>query len=229
MIHSNIFMPSLLFTLVLGFFLGIKHSFEADHVIAVSTIASEQKNPFKASLVGIFWGIGHTTTLFISGIIVLLLKISIPEKISMSLEGLVGIMLIILGTRVLIKTKSFHSHKHEHEEKVHDHLHVDEKKTEHKHHVPFFVGFVHGIAGSGAMMLLVLSTIPTVLEGLYYILIFGLGSILGMSIMSFVIGIPFLYSKNKLPKLENSLRFGAGILSVLFGLFVIYQVGLGLF
>lgn len=191
-------MPSLLFTLILGFMLGIKHAFEADHVIAVSTIVSEQRNPFKAALIGTFWGLGHTTTLFIIGIIVLLLKLSIPEKLSLLLEGLVGIMLIILGIRVIIKNNLLHTHKH---------------------HVSFLVGLIHGVAGSGVLMLLVLSTISSLLEGLYYILLFGLGSVLGMSTMSFIIGVPFLYSASKFPKLEKYLRFGAGVLSILFGCF----------
>lgn len=222
-------MPSLLFILALGFFLGVKHSFEADHIIAVSTIASDQKNPFKAALVGTFWGIGHTTTLLIIGILVLLLKISIPQKVSISLEGLVGIMLIILGVRALIKAKSFHIHKHEHRKKVHEHFHLEDQQVKHSHHMPFLVGFVHGVAGSGALMLLVLSTIPSIMVGLYYILVFGLGSIIGMSMMSFIIGVPFLYSKNRLPKLENYLRIGAGILSIFFGIYVIFEVSLGLF
>lgn len=201
-------MPSLLFTLVLGFILGIKHAFEADHIIAVSTIASEQKNSFKAALMGIFWGIGHTTTLFIVGFLVLILKISIPQSLSLILEGLVGVMLIVLGIKVFVNFQSTHSPNHK---------------------MPFLVGVVHGLAGSGALMLLVLSTIANVLDGLFYILVFGVGSLLGMSIMSFIISIPILYAKNQLPKLENYLCIGAGVLSILFGAFVIYEVVLGLF
>lgn len=222
-------MSTLLFTLFLGFILGIKHAFEADHVIAVSTIVSQQKNPFKASLVGTFWGIGHTTTLFIIGIIVLLLKISIPQKLSVSLEGLVGVMLVILGIRALRKARILlHTHKHEHGEIIHEHLH-EEVKSAHRHHVSFFVGFVHGVAGSGVLMLLVLSTIHTLLEGVYYILLFGLGSTFGMSAMSFLIGLPFSYlskpsSSNKFPKVEMYLRIIAGILSIGFGLFTIQAV-----
>lgn len=217
-------MPSLLFTLFLGFLLGLKHAFEPDHVIAVSTITAEQKNPLKAVLVGTFWGLGHTTTLFIIGIIVLLLRVSIPEKLSLSLEGLVGLMLIILGLRVLRQNESLHSHKHQHDKKEHQHYHLAGKKGYHRHHISFMVGLIHGIAGSGALMLLVLSTITSLLEGLYYILIFGLGSSLGMSLMSFIIGVPFIYTKNKLPKLENYLKIGAGVLSVIFGVIVSYEV-----
>lgn len=194
-------MPSLIITLFVGFILGIKHAFEADHVLAVSTIVSERKNPFKAAIVGAFWGIGHTTTLFIIGIIILFLRVSIPERLNSSLEILVGIMLIILGLRVFKRDKSLLQY--------------------HKHHVPFFVGIIHGLAGSGVLMLLILSTITNFLEGMYYILFFGIGSILGMTIMSFVIGIPFSYSSSKFPKLEKYLRFLSGALSIIFGFFYI--------
>lgn len=201
-------MTGILFTLALGFILGIKHAFEADHIIAVSTIVSAHKNPFKASLIGVFWGIGHTTTLFIIGFSVLLLKLSIPQNLSLILEGLVGVMLIILGIKVLVKPESTYSHSHK---------------------MPFLVGVIHGLAGSGALMLLVLSTIPSVLESLYYIVIFGLGSILGMSLMSFIISAPFLYTKSKMPEMERYLRLAAGVLSIIFGLFVIFSLSLGLF
>ena len=199
-------MPSFLLTLGLGFILGIKHSFEPDHVIAVSTIASEQRKPFESVLIGALWGIGHTSTLFVIGILILLLKLQIPQKLSISFEGLVGVMLVILGMRVFMKIKKM---------QVESHVR--------KPNASFFVGLVHGLAGSGIMMLLVLSTTQSLLEGLYYILVFGLGSVLGMSSMSFMIGIPFFYSAGKLPKLEIYLKVSSGILSILFGLFVVFE------
>lgn len=192
-----------MFSLVLGFILGVKHAFEADHVVAVSTIVSELKSPFKAAVVGAFWGIGHTTTLFLVGIVVLLLRVSIPQNLSLSLEGLVGVMLIILGIRIF-NNKSLINYK--------------------SHHVPFLVGLVHGLAGSGVLMILVLSTIPTLMVGLFYILLFGVGSIMGMSLVSFLIGIPFSYSSSKFPKIEKNLRLLSGFFSILFGLIIIAEV-----
>src|SRR3989338_3772304 len=101
------------FTFGFGLLLGVKHAIEADHVIAVSTIVSEQRSPSKAALVGTYWGVGHTTTLFIVGIVTLLLKVSIPERISLLLELLVGFMLIILGTKSILKRNiSYHTHIH---------------------------------------------------------------------------------------------------------------------
>lgn len=204
-------MPNLIFTLTLGFILGLKHAFEPDHVLAVSTIASEQKNPFKAAITGTFWGIGHTTTLLIIGIIVLYLKLSIPQNLTVILERLVGIMLIVLGIRAIKRRNLI----------FHDHIHPQDQSKVHKHHTSFVIGSVHGLAGSGALMLLVLSTIQSVWEGLYYILIFGLGSMVGMSMMSFFIAMPFAYSADKFPGLEKKLRVGVGVLSILFGVFIL--------
>lgn len=215
-----------LLTLVLGFLLGVKHAFEADHVIAVSTIVTEQKNPLKAALVGTFWGIGHTTTLFIVGLLVLLLKIQIPEKVALSLEFVVGIMLVLLGAYTIYKTRfTLHVHKHEHKKGIqHEHPHWH-SKADHKHHASFLIGSIHGLAGSGALMVLVLSTISSLIEGLYYILLFGIGSIAGMSIMSLVVGLPFIYSAKRYPNIEKYLRLVAGVLSILFGGFVMYKIG----
>ena len=221
-------MPSIFYTLILGFILGIKHAFEPDHVVAISTIATEQKNLFKSALIGTFWGLGHTTTLLITGFLVLLLKLSIPEKLSQGFEFLVGMMLIILGVRAIQKGRIIlHTHRHEHEEKSHQHMHFHEDKPAHrKHHISFLIGTVHGLAGTGTLMLLVLSTVPSLTQGLYYILLFGLGSTLGMSAMSFLVGLPFLFSAGQFPQMEKYLRLLAGILSILFGLFWIYEVGI---
>lgn len=216
-----------LLTLALGFFLGVKHAFEADHIIAVSTIVTEQKNPLKAALIGTFWGIGHTTTLFIVGLIVLLLKVQITEKVALSLEFVVGFMLVLLGVYTIYKTRfTIHVHKHEHRKgTMHEHPHWH-SKADHKHHTSFFIGSIHGLAGSGALMVLVLSTVSSLIEGLYYILLFGIGSIAGMTIMSLVVGLPFIYSTKRYPNIEKYLRLAAGVLSILFGGFVMYQIGI---
>jgi len=218
---SSEFLP-----LVIGFILGIKHAFEPDHLIAVSTIVVDQKNPFKAALVGTFWGIGHTTSLLITGILVLLLKLSIPRNLSIAFEFLIGIMLIILGARAIQRgSVILHAHQHEHEEETHQHLHFHEGKPAYrKHHTSFLIGSIHGLAGSGALMLLVLATIPSLSQGLYYILLFGLGSIIGMTVMSFLLGLPFIFSASKFPQIEKYMRIFAGTLSILFGLFWIYQI-----
>jgi high-affinity nickel permease len=214
--------------LVLGFMLGLKHALDADHVVAVSAIVSENKDLKKSSLLGVFWGFGHTVTLLIVGLIVLLFKISIPENVALSLEFLVGVVLVVLGLTVLQKVH-LHYHRHEGEKHVHVHSHGHENSHSHQHK-SFAVGVVHGLAGSGTLMLLILATIDTVAQGVFYILIFGLGSILGMLLISTVIGLPFAATAN-FENLNMKIRVAAGIISVLLGVAIIIEIGLveGLF
>ena len=216
-----------------GFLLGVKHAFEIDHVAAVSAITSNQKSIRKSSLLGMFWGFGHTIALFIVGLIVLLLKIKIPEKIALLLEFVVGIMLVILGFNVLITINKnkihFHKHKHGNEEHIHFHSHKLTKNHLHMH-IPFkqsfFIGLIHGLAGSAAITLLILTTINSVLVGLLYILIFGIGSIIGMILVSSIISLPFTLIPNNLQRTQNFLRISAGLISTIIGLTIMYNIGI---
>lgn len=215
---------NLFFVLFLGFILGIKHAFEADHVVAVSAIIVKQKNVLKSALIGLFWGIGHTVTLLIVSLFVIFLKVSLPDKLILLFEFLVGLMLIALGIRVLIKFKAVHVHEHKHDSLKHKHSHYHKKnETAHSHHSSFFIGLIHGLAGSGVLTLLVLSTIGSEILGVVFVLLFGLGSILGMMLMSLVIGYPFLYIK-KIPKIEKYIRLLAGTISVVLGLVIVYEI-----
>lgn len=214
--------------LIFGFLLGIKHAFDTDHVVAVSTMISEFKNPLHAALVGTFWGFGHTTTLFIVGLIILLLKISIPENVSLFFELIVGFMLVFLGIKAVWQGKiNLHQHSHQHEDTAHSHLHFHGfAKHFHRHHKSFFIGVVHGLAGTGALMILVLSTVQSIFEGIYYILIFGIGSIVGMSLISVALGYPIIFSSQKFPKAEKYIRITTGILSIMIGIILIYEIGI---
>ncbi|MFC1647269.1 sulfite exporter TauE/SafE family protein [Patescibacteria group bacterium] len=218
-------MINILTTFILGLVLGLKHALEADHLVAVTTLITEYKNPVKAALVGTFWGIGHTTTLFIIGIAVLLLKINIPESVSHILEIGVGVMLVFLGIRVIITRKDVHLHKHKHGKDGHIHIHTKEhhKQKSNPHNRSFFIGMIHGIAGSGALMLLVLATIDSVFLGSLYIIIFGIGSIIGMTVMTAIISLPIYLSVSKFNKVEHWVRLSAGILSFVFGLYIIVE------
>lgn len=214
-------------TLGFGFILGVQHAFEPDHVIAVATLITEHKKPTKAALAGAFWGVGHTTTLFTIGLIVLILKISIPERLNLFAELLVGIMLVFLGIRAISQGRFLiHKHPHSHEDLKHTHIHAHRESQKDPSHKTksFLVGVFHGLAGSGALMVLVLSTISTILEGMYYVLLFGMGSILGMTIMSFLLSLPLSYSTQKFINVEKDLRNLAGGASVIFGIYIIYTV-----
>lgn len=219
-------MNQAVFTLLLGLILGIKHAFDADHLVAVSTMVSDHQNPYKAALVGSFWGIGHTSTLFLTGALVLLLKVSIPEHISLSFELLVGFMLVFLGIRTILSYDNILVHTHPHQSEAHMHPQEEiDKKHRHGHKRSFLIGSIHGLAGSGALVILVLTTIRSTLEGIFYILIFGVGSIIGMTLMSMVFGFPFILSKKKFPGIDRYLKKIVGVLSIIFGLSIIYKIG----
>lgn len=219
--------------LTIGFILGLEHATDADHVVAVSTIVSKSKELKKASSLGIFWGFGHTLTLLIVGIIVLSFKLTIPENMALSMEFLVGVVLVVLGFSVLREfiAKKIHLHKHKHNEKVHLHLHSHGEKENHEHKHEFkheykslIVGLFHGLAGSSVLMILVLTTINSFFEGIAYILIFGFGSILGMLLISTMIGIPFTYTANKFEKFNEKIRIVAGCISVILGISIMVEI-----
>ena len=226
----------------LGLLLGVQHALDPDHLIAVSTIVSEHKNFKWASLIGAFWGLGHTTTLFIVGLLVIGLRVSIPPRLGEGLEFLVALMLVILGINVLRKAfgaERVHLHTHSHSPETHTHFHVhDNPHQDHAHshpfkamRRPFIVGMVHGLAGSAALMLLVLSTIESPLGGLAYIVIFGLGSVGGMLLLSGIISLPFILTAQRFSAMNRWIRVVAGVASVTFGIYLGWEIGsqLGLF
>ena len=228
--------PTLYAAFGLGLILGVKHALDADHLIAVSTIVSEHKNLKWASLIGAFWGLGHTTTLFAVGVLVIGLRLTIPTRVALGLEFLVALMLVVLGANILWRSfqrEKAHLHAHNHSPETHVHFHVhDSAQEDHSHpHVfksmrkPFFVGMVHGLAGSAALMLLVLTTIPSPTAGLLYIVIFGFGSVGGMLVLSSLIGLPFVLTAQRFTALNRWIRLVAGLASVLFGLFLGWEIG----
>ncbi|WP_066321455.1 sulfite exporter TauE/SafE family protein [Bacillus sp. FJAT-29814] len=205
--------------LFFGFLLGIKHAIEPDHVIAVSTIASESKNIKRSAFAGIYWGIGHTATLFIFGMAMIVAKNTITDTLALSLEFLVGLMLVTLG---LSSLHSVVPHKHSHPSEALNGKSRPQLKS-------FFIGFIHGLAGSAAMVLLTMSTVSTVWEGALYILIFGCGTVIGMLSFSTIISLPFVLTSGK--QINRKLNNVAGIISILFGLYYMYNLGIneGLF
>jgi high-affinity nickel permease len=221
---------SILSVLLIGFVLGLTHAVEADHLAAVSAIVSEKKNLLTASIIGGFWGLGHTISLFLVGVLVIFLKLQISESVEAKLEAIVGGMLVLLGLNALRKiftAKEIHAHTHEHEGHAHTHLHTHKDEEEKSHHRfsprSVVIGMVHGLAGSAGLMLLVVPTISSPAVALFYILIFGVGSIAGMMLMSLLIGLPFHFTAGKFDVLNKSIRFCAGIFSLGLGMFIIYE------
>ena len=218
------------FTLLgFGFLLGIKHAFDADHVAAISAIASKYNSINKSSVDGMLWGIGHAIPLFFIGLIILIFKISIPQKMALSFEFLVGIMLILLGLNVLITVKKnkLHFHRHKHQGKEHLHFHSHKLANHHNHsHQSIFIGMIHGLAGSAALSLLVLTTLSSILSGVIYILLFGIGSMLGMILISGIISLPFALIPKKLERTQILLKTSAGLTSILLGSIIVYEIAI---
>ncbi|WP_132001784.1 urease accessory protein UreH domain-containing protein [Mesobacillus foraminis] len=210
----------LLSILSLGFILGIKHAVEPDHVIAVSTVAGQSRKLSTSALTGVFWGIGHTATLFLAGVSIILLKGEIPEKWAMSLEFLVGIMLVYFGVSAFLSLNSRHPESQSH--------HVKSPRVPYGKSI--FMGFIHGLAGSAAMILLTMSTVSSIWEGVLYIMIFGAGTIIGMLCFTTIIGIPFILSTKNI-NLNTGFARLTGLISAVFGFYYMYNLGVteGLF
>ena len=233
---------SALGVLGLGLVYGLKHATEADHMVAVSTIVSEHRKLARAAMVGGLWGAGHTASLVVVGAIVLALRVAIPELVASWLEFGVALMIIGLGVvafrRALRGRADVHTHNHGHGDLSHAHIHfhddgrVATTAKPHSHLVaciglkPTLVGAMHGLAGSGALTLMVLTQIHSSAFGLLYLGIFGAGSIVGMLLMSCLVGLPFVLSSRKLWGIHYSLQVIAGALSITFGIWYAYETGI---
>lgn len=231
------FAISSLWILTLGFLLGLKHATEADHLAAVSTIVSERKNLFSSALIGGLWGLGHTISLLVAGALVLLFDFKIGARTENWLEFCVGVMLILLGANVMRKILTggelhFHAHRHGLRQHAHPHIHqpgTDDSAETH-HGLSFnpralLIGMMHGLAGSAALLFLIVQTIESKTIGFLYILIFGLGSVGGMMLMSFLVGLPFHLTTSRLNRFNVLLRGAAGLFSIGLGLMIVYDRG----
>ena len=241
---DNIGSLSIMAVLTIGLVFGLKHATEVDHVVAISTIVSRHKNIFHSAIVGALWGAGHTASLLVVAVIVLTLRIAIPERISGWFELGVAVMIIALGIsalrRALRQNAHVHVHQHRHDGLSHTHIHFHENETEHEpalpsqhSHVvshlgwkPVLIGMMHGLAGSGALTLLVLTQISSSWVGFLYVATFGLGSIVGMLLMSGLIGLPFAFSSRKLTDLHQGLQTLAAVFSICFGIWYAYKAAI---
>ena len=219
------------FPLLLTLYAGFTHAFEADHLLAVSNIVS-QRNNIKLSLKdGIFWGLGHASTIFIVGILMILFKAEISAQYFHYFEAIVGCMLIILAIYRLFKfSKSKkllgHTHPHIHGDEFHQHLHVHIggiNKHRHAHSLAYGVGLVHGLAGSGALIVVVMSQMKGALNGLSYLILFGIACIAGMVLAAGLFSIPFSKKMMQAQTLQAFLVIVSSALCLLYGGKVIYE------
>lgn len=213
--------------LMLGFVLGLRHALDTDHIAAVATVLAQRPSWRASSLVGLSWGLGHTVVLLLVGALVLVLRVPIPEPIAMAAEFAVGVMLVVLGGLLGIKLvkEQWHMHQHDHDGARHVHLHSHTQSPGHGHSHwwresvrPLCIGMAHGLAGSAALLLLVVASAHSVMEGLVYITVFGCGSILGMMLIGLVLSFPVVWS----------LRLGQPVFLAVQGVACLGSVGLGL-
>jgi ABC-type nickel/cobalt efflux system permease component RcnA len=226
--------------LSLGFLLGMRHALESDHVAAVASLATRSRSMGDTLRQGAVWGAGHTLTLFIFGSLVLLLDTVIPETLAQILEFMVGLMLIGLGIDVLRcqLRERIHIHLHRHpdgELHFHAHSHAGERGyavVHHHHHRrrfplrALFVGMMHGMAGSAALILLTLQSVHSPLTGMIYIMLFGVGSIAGMAALSAIIAVPLRYSVSGLRWAHTGLHTLIGVTTLYVGGMMVYDIGI---
>ena len=239
-----------------GFLLGMRHATDADHVIAVTTILNRSRRFLDTTLIGALWGLGHTITVVIVGVLIIGFNVVIPPPVGLAMEFAVALMLIGLGilnltgglrslTERLTPPAPMHSHDHAHAgangAHAHLHGHGSNERLAGRGVVatfgwyqlirPVAVGLVHGLAGSAAVALLVLATIQDTGTALAYLVIFCIGVAAGMAILTTVIGLPFMLSSTKSVQINRWLTIGSGVLSLAFGLLLAYDIGIvgGLF
>jgi hypothetical protein len=201
--------------LVTGFVFGLRHAFDADHIAAMSALVSGSSSLKRSMWRGVVWGAGHTATLLVVGLAVLVFKVAIPAQLEAVFETAVGIMLVGLGAAVLLGIFGGENKVHVHPATAESH-----SSTYSFDGKAFAVGALHGLAGSAAIMLIVLTTARSIHLGLAYIIVFGLGSILGMLVFSGAIAIPLRLSvQNR--SAHATLRVLAGLASIAIGILVI--------
>ena len=194
--------------LALGFLLGMRHATDPDHVVAVTTIVTQQRSLWRAARTGMLWGLGHTVTILLAGTAIIMLKLqvgAIPPRLGLSLEFLVALMLIALGIATLAG---------------------GERRVADSTARPLTVGFLHGLAGSAAVATLPqVALIPDPRWAVGHLTVFGIGTIAGMMLVTLSIAAPALHAGRRFAGLNQRLRVASGIASVLFGLVLAHRIG----
>jgi high-affinity nickel permease len=206
-------MLSSLSVLALGFILGMRHATDADHVVAVTTIVSQQRSISRAALVGALWGAGHTVTIVLVGGAILLFRVALPPRLGLAMEFAVAVMLVLLGVRSMRAAGAGRTA-------------ADWSRVR-----PVVVGFVHGLAGSAFVAMLVLTAIESAAVGVAYLVVFGAGTVAGMTLVTAAIAVPSAYAAARMSGARRYVQLAAGVVSVCVGLFLAHRVGVtdGLF
>lgn len=232
---------SLLAILALGFFLGMRHATDSDHIVAVTTIVSREKSIRAASLVGALWGVGHTLTILLVGGAIVLFGIVFPPRVGLTMELSVAVMLVVLGAMNVAGFR--HEMKKLQPARAGEAVVTSDAHDEHElhRHWPLgsvsrivgysaalrsvVVGTVHGLAGSAAVALLVLTTIRDSRWAVLYLFLFGIGTIAGMMLITSALAVPLVHTARRFPNWNRHIGWVTGVLSVGFGLLLVYQIG----
>jgi len=232
-----------LFVTMLGLILGMRHSTDADHVVAISTIVSKQRSIRSAAFIGSVWGLGHTITIFIVGALIILFGVEIPPRLGLSMEFSVAVMLILLGvlnlSGVMQRVTSYFTPATVGGAKDIPTAQTNRNKSRLEQCIdssvgrfglyqclrPLIIGLVHGLAGSAAVALLVLSTIHSPVWATFYLLVFGVGTMIGMMVMTAAMAVPLTFAGDRFGRFSKYLATASGMVSVCFGTFLVYQLG----
>ncbi len=208
----------------IGFTFGLRHALEADHLAAVSTIVAARRTLTEAALVGGLWGVGHAAALIGAAVVVIVLDLQIDRTAARWLDGAVAIMLVGLGLAALRRV-AWRGAVHHHGEFAHDHPHQHEGRLSRRFSVrPVAVGVVHGLAGSAALMLVVLTTMPSVMARIAYVGAFGVGSICGMVAMSILIAAPIFLTGRRFLRAHVVVQTAAATFSLALGCAMAYRL-----
>jgi len=225
----------------LAFLVGMSHALEADHVAAVSSMATRQTSMRQIVRTGAVWGLGHTLTLMAFAGAALVLGLTVHEAFAGWLEFAVGVMLVGLGGHIFYRMYRDRVHFHIHKHKAaaphfHAHSHAgefqDHTRSGHDHdHAPFpvralLVGMMHGMAGSAALLVLSVSTAPSASTGFVYVILFGVGSILGMAALSVLIAVPIALSARFLTWANRGIQMATGLATIALGFITMYETEL---
>ena len=227
--------------LLLGLLIGMQHALEADHVAAVSSLCTGTRSVRRIAAHGAVWGLGHSLTLLIFAGAAVFLDLRFGETMAQVLEGVVGVMLILLGGQVLFRLwrDRFHFHRHRHADgRTHFHIHShlgENANHDPDHHVhahasglpvrTLLVGMVHGLAGSTALVILTASTVQDPVMGLLYVALFGLGSIAGMTVLSSLLAVPLSWTAQAFTWVHRSLQAAVGAATMVLGMLVLVEAG----
>jgi high-affinity nickel-transport protein len=196
---------SLLLTFITSLMLGMRHATDSDHIVAVTAIASRERSVLKASWLGAVWGFGHTLTLLLVGGAIIAFKIAFTPRVGLSMEFAVAVMLIVLGLLNLLEIRP--------------------RAVSVSAARPFLVGVVHGLAGSAAAVLIIVPLIPDPRWAALYLVVFGLGTVVGMTLITLSIAAPSFLLASRMTGMQRSLRIASGAVSLLFGLYLANKIG----